>query len=285
MTSIRIAVAQGVGTRAQIPDGVSIREHGRRIRELMTVAADGGARLISFTEGALSAYPDKRWLSRDPDRLAESDWSRVDWAVLSEELAATVEHAGDVGVWAVVGSAHRDVGSARPFNSLYVISGTGQLVSRYDKRYLSPSESTYMYAAGDHPTVFEVDGFRFACALCCEACMPEVFIEYETLATDCVLIGGGDPRLAKANALLTGMWIAFAAPGSDGSGVASPDDRWLATRTSDGTPSVVFADLDPHAMRAGYDRGYRPWRAYFRQNSHCPTPAEVTAMLEPPRQT
>ncbi|MEQ7129448.1 carbon-nitrogen hydrolase family protein [Actinopolymorpha sp. B11F2] len=290
MATIRIAVAQGVGTHT--PDGASIREQGRRIRELMASAADGGARLILFTEGALSGYPDKRLMSRDPDRVTESDWSRVDWAVLEEELAATAGHAGDVGLWAVVGSVHRMAGGARPFNSLYVISETGHLVGRYDKRYLSPSEATFMFAAGDHPTVVELDGFRFGCALCIEANMPEVFIEYESLGADCVLLAtyadgpAAEPlgsSHSKAHALLTGMWIAFAAPGvapgTAVSCVASPDDRWLVRGDPDGTPQVLFADLNPDAMRAGYDRGYRPWRACYR-NGYCPTPDEVTALLK-----
>ncbi|WP_129664170.1 carbon-nitrogen hydrolase family protein [Phytoactinopolyspora endophytica] len=291
MAAIRIAVAQGVGT--QTPDGVSIREQGRQVRDLMASAADGGARLILFTEGALSAYPHKRLMSHDPDRVAESDWSRADWAVLEEELAATVKHAGDVGLWAVVGSVHLVAERERPFNSLYVISETGHLVGRYDKRYLSPTESTFMYAAGDHPTVFEVDGFRFGCASCIEANMPEVFIEYEALGTDCVLLASYDDRPAEplgdsrsmAHALLTGMWIAFAAPGvASGAAVscvASPDDRWLVRGRPDGTPQVLFADLDPEdpAMRAGYDRGYRPWRVCIR-NGYCPTPDEITALQE-----
>ncbi len=259
----------------------------------MASAADGGARLILFTEGALSAYPHKRLMSHDPDRVAESDWSRADWAVLEEELAATVKHAGDVGLWAVVGSVHLVAERERPFNSLYVISETGHLVGRYDKRYLSPTESTFMYAAGDHPTVFEVDGFRFGCASCIEANMPEVFIEYEALGTDCVLLASYDDRPAEplgdsrsmAHALLTGMWIAFAAPGvASGAAVscvASPDDRWLVRGRPDGTPQVLFADLDPEdpAMRAGYDRGYRPWRVCIR-NGYCPTPDEITALQE-----
>jgi predicted amidohydrolase len=293
MTTIRIAVAQGVGTQTP-PNGASIRHQGSRARELMARAADGGARLILFTEGALSTYPDKRWMSRDPDRVAESDWSRLDWAVLADELAATIEHAGELGLWAVVGSVHREAGHARPFNSLYVISETGHLADRYDKRFLSPTESTFMYAAGDQPTVFEVDGFRFGCALCIEANLPEVFIEYESLGTDCVLLASytdapaGDPlgsSRSMALASLTGMWIAFAAPGiaagTAASCVASPDERWLVRGRPDGTPQVQFADLDPQAMGASYDRGYRYWRACNR-NGHHPTRDEVTTWLASP---
>ncbi len=267
-------MAQGVGPMGS-PDADSIREQGRRVRELMGLAADGGARLVVFTEGALSGLPDRRLMSSDPDRVAESDWSRVDWQTLAAERQQTIERAGELGLWAVVGSLHREPGFGRPFNSLYVISDGGVLVGRYDKRFLSNNESSFMYAAGDHATVFSVDGMRFGCAICIEARWPEVFIEYESLGVDCVLLasysGGSaaeslDDRRPLAHALLTEMWIAFAvpgtAPGAMPSGVAAPDDRWLAQGRSDGTLQVVFADLDPNnrTVHAGYDSG-RAWRA------------------------
>jgi predicted amidohydrolase len=277
MAVLRIAVAQGVGT-TNVPDAESIREQGRRVRELMGLAADGGARLVLFTEGALSGYPGKRLMSSDPDRLAESDWSRVDWHVLAVERQQTIERAGELGLWAVVGSVHLEPGFGRPFNSLYVISDGGLLEGRYDKRYLSNIESSFMYEAGDHATVFSVDGIRFGCALCIEARLPEVFVEYESLGADCVLLSSYsdapaaeslDDRRPLAHALLTDMWIAFAVPGvavgSVTSGVAAPD-RWLARGQADGTPQLVFADLDPDnwAIHAGYDRG-GPWRTGHRE--------------------
>lgn len=266
-------MAQGVGT-TDSPDGEWIREQGRRVRELMRRAADGGARLVLFTEAALSGLPSWRVMSRDPDRLAEADWSRVDWPLLAAERQQTIERAGELGLWTVVGSVHREPGFGRPFNSLYVISDDGILVGRYDKRFLSPREAAVLYAAGDHATVITVDGMRFGCAICVEARMPEVFIEYEALGADCVLLASYsdapaaeslDDRRPLAYALLTEMWVAFAvpgtAPGTMTSGVAAPDDRWLAQGRADGTRQVVFADLDPdnRTVHAGYDSG-RAWR-------------------------
>ncbi|NYH93585.1 nitrilase-related carbon-nitrogen hydrolase [Actinopolymorpha rutila] len=274
MAVVRIAVAQGVGTNG-LPDAESTRERGRRVRELMGLAARGGARLVLFTEAALSGYPDKRVMSSDPDRLAESDWSRLDWRVIAAERQLTIDHAGELGLWTVVGSVHRESESGRPFNSLYVISDRGVLEGRYDKRYLSNSESSFMFAAGDHATVISVDGMRFGCALCIEARCPEVFTEYESLGADCVLLASYsdglaaeslDDRRPLAHALLTEMWVAFAVPGTVpgtvASGVAAPDDRWLARGRADGIPQVVFADLDPdnRAVHPGYDSG-RSWRA------------------------
>jgi predicted amidohydrolase len=274
MPVVRIAVAQGVGAM-DFPDPGSIREQGRRVRELMELAADGGARLVSFTEGALSGLPGPRLMSSDPDRRGKADWSRVDWQVLEDERHQTIALAGDLGLWTVVGSLHREPGVERPFNSLYVISDRGVLTGRYDKRFLSPRESSVLYSAGDHATVITVDGMRFGCAICIEARWPEVFIEYESLGADCVLLASYsgappaeslDDRRPLAHALLTEMWIAFAvpgtAPGAMASGVAAPDDRWLAQGKPDGTLQVVFADLDPdnQTVHAAFDSG-RAWRA------------------------
>jgi predicted amidohydrolase len=297
MSVVRIAVAQGLGTNG-LPDAGSIREQGRQVRELMKLAADGGARLVLFTETALSGYPDKRLMSKAPDRVAESDWSRVDWNVLAAELQQTIEYAGDLRLWTVVGSLHREAGSGRPYNSLYVVNDRGVLEGRYDKRYLSSNESLFMFDAGDHANVISVDGMRFGCAICIEARVPEVFTEYESLGVDCVLLAsytGGpaaatlDDRRPLAWALLTEMWVAFAVPGSEPgtvtSGVAAPDDRWLARGQADGTPQVVFADLDQDRLTVhpGFDPG-RAWRArQVTATRSRPGRVEFLGSAEPPR--
>jgi predicted amidohydrolase len=274
MVAMRIAVAQGIGAM-DFPDADSVREQGRRVRELMRLAADGGARLVLFTEGALSGLPGRQLPSSHPDRPGEADWSRVDWQVLEAERQQLIDLARELGLWAVVGSVHHEEGVERPFNSLYVISDRGVLVGRYDKRFLSNRESSVLYSAGDHATVITADGVRFGCAICIEARWPEVFVEYEMLGVDCVLLASYsgasraeslDDRRPLAHALLTEMWIAFAVPGTTPggmpSGVAAPDDRWLAQGTSEGTLRVVFADLDPdkRTVHPGFDSGH-VWRA------------------------
>lgn len=273
---VRIAVAQGVGT--QNFDSASITQQGWVVRELMRAAAAGSARLLLFTEGALSGYPQQRLISSAPGRVAEADWGLLAWDVLAEELRVTAELAGELGLWIVVGALHPRPGQ-RPFNSLYVIRDDGVIVDRYDKRYLSTTESTFLYDAGNRPTVFDVDGLTFGCALCIEAGLPEVFIEYESMNADCVLLASYstvpdslDEQRPLAHALLTQMWIAFSVPGLEPgrprSGVASSEARWLARGEDNGAPQVAFADLDPshEAAQAGYRYG-RPWRARHRAAS------------------
>ena len=274
---VRIAVAQGLGT--QKFDAASIAQQGREIRELMRVAATGSARLLLFTEGALSGYPQQRLISNDPGRVAEADWSLLAWDVLAHELRLTAALAGELRLWTVVGAVHPSPAGGRPFNSLHVISEAGVVVDRYDKRHLSTTESSFLYAAGSRPTTFEVDGLRFGCALCIEAGLPEVFIEYESMNADCVLLASYstmpdslDEQRPLAHALLTQMWIAFSVPGLEPgrplSGVAAPDGQWLARAEDNGAAQVVFADLDPShdAAQAGYRYG-RPWRARHRAAS------------------
>ena len=271
---VRIAVAQGLGT--QKFDAASIAQQGREIRELMLVAAAGSARLLLLTEGALSGYPQQRLISSEPGHVEEADWGLLAWDVLAHELRLTADLAGELRLWTVVGAVHPSPAGGRPFNSLHVISDAGVIVDRYDKRYLSTTEDSFLYAAGTRPTVFEVDGLTFGCALCIEAGLPEVFTEYESLNADCVLLssysttaGSLDEQRPLAHALLTQMWIAFSVPGLERgrplSGVASPDSTWLARGENNATPQVVFADLDPsdEAAQAGYRYG-RPWRARHR---------------------
>src|SRR3954453_23055844 len=167
---ITIAVAQ-----SQI--SADVRENGREIRDLMRRAHAEGAAIIHFPEGAMSGC----------SKAQIKDWDRVDWGLLVDELESVAERARDLGLWVVVGCSHRLTPPHRPHNSLYVISGRGEVATRYDKRYLSHTEITGWHTPGRGPCVFDVDGWRSGCALCIEVQFPEVFREYADLGVDCVL--------------------------------------------------------------------------------------------------
>ena len=101
----------------------------------MRRAAEAGARLIQFTEGAIFGY------KSEVGQHAPANWD-VDWSVLRNELETTAALAGELQLWTVVGSNHPLTPPNRPHNSLYVISDAGELVARYDKRLLSFNEVT-----------------------------------------------------------------------------------------------------------------------------------------------
>jgi predicted amidohydrolase len=115
------------------------------------------------------------------------DWAFFDWDLQEVELKGIADACGRLGIFAVVGGAHRLTTTHRPHNSVYIFSDRGKLLTRYDKRFLSHSENTDWYTPGRDPIIFEVDGYRFGCAICIEAQFYEVFAEYERLDVDAVL--------------------------------------------------------------------------------------------------
>ncbi|MEV6377762.1 carbon-nitrogen hydrolase family protein [Micromonospora musae] len=133
---IRIAVAQTEVT-------TDPRANGTAIRDAMRHAADQGARLVHLGEGALSGYAGAA-------KPHYAGW-RIDWAPVTEQLHRTMALAAELGVWVVAGGNHRLSGDHWPHNSLWVIDECGELVDRYDKRFLSHAEITGFYTPGDTP--------------------------------------------------------------------------------------------------------------------------------------
>lgn len=256
--SIKIAMAQSLIT----PD---VHANGSHIRDLMSRAATDGARLVQFTEGALSGY----------SKAQIRDWSAVDWQALREELEETAAHARRLGLWVVLGCNHRLTPPNRPHNSLYVISDEGRLIGRYDKRLCSHSEVTDWYTPGSSPFVFEVDRFRFGTLLCIEVQFPELFAEYERLGVDCLLFSAysKDPMfgiLAQAHAATNCYWLGLATPAQCSrdlpSAMIGPDGHVIDQAPATGTPAFVSTILNrtkPHYAIALTKA--RPWRALARR--------------------
>ncbi len=273
--TLRVAVAQS--TVPQDPtDGDSVRVAGREIRALMGEAAAVGARLVQFTEGALT-YPGKQVMTAGPGgHRVPADWGRVAWGVLREEAEAIAERAGELGMWTVFGSIHPLTGPNRPHNSLYVVSDRGSLVARYDKRFLSHTELSFLYSPGRDPLMVEVDGLRIGFALCIEARFPELFAEYERLDVDCVLLSvmaddASMAHLAQSYAMLYNYWVGYGVPAqfsaTSPAGIVAPGGRWLARAPGHGRPALAVADIDLDAQDPDVEaalRYARPWRRTAR---------------------
>jgi predicted amidohydrolase len=269
--TLRLAVAQS--TVPEDPtDRVALRAAGQEIRALMVEAAEAGARLVQFPEGAVT-YPSKHVMAAGPaGELVPADWSRAAWDVLREEAESITVLAGRLGLWTVFGSIHPLTPPNRPHNSLYVVSDRGQLVARYDKRFLSHTEVSYLYSPGHQPLVVEVDGIRFGFALCIEANFPEVFAEYERLDVNCVLLSvmvddAPRARVAQAYGTLYNYWVGYSVPSQFSatvpSGIVAPGGRWLAQCPADGQPALAVADIDLDSADPDIDvalRYARPWR-------------------------
>ena len=248
---------------AQIEVSSDVRRNGAVIRRALARAARDGARLAHFPEGALSGYV----------KSQIKDWGAVDWNALREELEQTAEAAGQLGIWAVIGANHRLTSPHRPHNSLYVISDAGTLAGRYDKRLCSNTEINDWYAPGSQPTIFSIDGFRFGCALCIEIHFPELFMEYERLGVDCILLSAysRDPIFGvttQAHAAINNVWLSLSTPTECSRGLASglvaPNGRFVA-RCRAGRSGTIIRDLDRNAPELDIAlTKARPWRRMAR---------------------
>lgn len=234
-----------------------IRANGAHIRTLLDRAAAEGATLALFGEGALSGYA----------KAQVSDWAKVDWAGLADELAAVSAHASALGIVAVIGSAHPS-GKPRPHNSLCVLPGS----ARYDKRYLSNTEINDWYTPGFEPRLVEHGGMAFGMTICIEVQFPELFAEYEALGVDSVLhatygIGPMGDTILRAHAATNCLWVAVATPANadePASGIIGPDGNWLA-RCGNGVGMAV-ATLDRNDARFDIALNKaRPWRRLARE--------------------
>jgi len=250
MTGIRIAIAQPEIT-------ADARKNGTEVRRLLKQAAAGKARLVQFPEGLLSGYAKEQI----------QDWADVDWAAVRDELEQIMALAAKLKIWVVLGSAHPLTPPNRPHNSLYVISDTGKIVDRYDKRFCSQTEITQYYSPGFEPVVFDVDGYRFGLMICVEINFPHLFSEYERLGVECLLLSAYPVDSifevkARAYAAINAYWIAMSLPAQTHhlmpSGLINPSGTYDALISA---ADLVLADLnrDDPALHVPLHLA-RPWR-------------------------
>ena len=254
-TILRIAVAQST-VREDPTDVDGLRASAAGVRRFMKDAADAGARLVHFPEGAI-CFPSKYVMSElGPDEVGPSDWTKASWTVMQEELDRIIALSGELGIWTVIASVHQLPAPTRPHNSAYVVSDQGKVVARYDERTLSTTKITYMYTPGTKPVTFEVDGYRFGLAVGMDVHFPELFTEYDRLDVDGVLVsystngGSGNDRSAteaRGHAAANTYWVSLAVAATPDSNLASGviDDMgdWVAECPSDGRPAIAVADL------------------------------------------
>lgn len=157
----------------QFPVSADITANLRHIKRQMDLASQRGARVAHFPEGALSGYA-----GTDFPTFAGFGWDQ-----LQDATTSVMNHASRLGIWVVTGSAHRLSGSRRPHNSLYIISDSGQITDRYDKRFCSgdPDERTgdlAHYSPGTHLSIWTIDGVRCGAQICYDYRYPELYREY-----------------------------------------------------------------------------------------------------------
>ena len=140
----------------------------------MRTAAKRGADVVHFPEGALSGYAGTDFASFDG----------FDWDGLGRATGSVLDLAAELGVWVVLGSAHRLSGGHKPHNSVYVVASTGEIVDRYDKRFCSgdadeDSGDLSHYTPGDHLCVWEINAIRCGALICYDYRYPELYRDYK----------------------------------------------------------------------------------------------------------
>jgi predicted amidohydrolase len=221
----------------------------------MKQAADAGARLVHFTEGAI-CLPGKRVMSSlGTGEIGPSDWTKAQWSVLKEELDQIAALSRELSIWTVIPSVHQVAAPTRPHNSIYVVSDRGKVVVRYDERMLSTTKITWMYAPGTQPITFDVDGYRFGLLLGLDVLFPELFTQYDQLDVDAVLLSYATTGSAKETvpiqvrgyAATNTYWISLAVPANPASnavsGVINPHGNWAVEAPPDAKPTIVATDL------------------------------------------
>lgn len=163
----------------QFPVSADIAANLRCVTRQLREARNRGARVAHFPEASLSGYAGVDFASHQG----------FDWTLLEESVRAVFELAGTLGIWVVLGSAHRLSGEHKPHNSLYIVDDRGALVDRYDKRFCAGSASAddgdlAHYSSGDHFSVFTIDGVRCGALICHDYRYPELYREYKRRGVD-----------------------------------------------------------------------------------------------------
>ncbi|RRN66385.1 carbon-nitrogen hydrolase family protein [Caulobacter sp. 602-1] len=185
---------------AQFAVSADIDANLAAIERLMRRARHAGADVAHFPEAALSGYAGVDFASFDG----------FDWARLEAATRRIMALAGELGLWVVIGSAHRLSEGRRPHNCAYVIDAGGALVDRYDKRFCAGDAAGLTgdlahYTPGDHFAVFEIAGVRCGVLICHDYRYPELYRAYHRLGARLMFHGfhaGGlsDGRFAAMEA-------------------------------------------------------------------------------------
>jgi deaminated glutathione amidase len=157
----------------QFSVSADIAGNAAQIKRQMTRASRGGARVVHFPEGALSGYAGTDFPAFDG----------FDWDTLRQATDDIAVHARHLGIWLVLGSAHRLTGANKPHNSLYIIDDSGRIIERYDKRFCAGDADGLTgdlahYSPGSHFSVWTIDGVTCGALICYDYRFPELYREY-----------------------------------------------------------------------------------------------------------
>lgn len=233
------------------------------IIKLIKKAASYKANLIHFPECALSGYAKQQI----------QDWSHINWDILNIELQKVQQACLKYNIHAAIGSNFLFCQNQRPRNSILWIDNKGKMSSRYDKRFCSHSEISDWYSPGKKPLTRVINGIKFGFILCIEVNFPELFMEYESLGVDCILMSSySDSSMfaiqAQGHAACNNYWLSLSIPQNVSSKQSSvfigPDGSIIST-CKPNQSDLIINSIDPNLDKWDIPcNKARPWRRLAR---------------------
>jgi len=155
----------------QFAESYSPRRNAAMIRRYLAKAKSRQAEIVHFHEACLSGYLARKQAPR-PDEAF--------WRALREATESICAEAARLGLWVVLGSAHRLTPPHKPTNCLYLISPDGQIVDRYDKRFCTGGDLN-AYTPGNHFVTFTLNGVTCSLLICFDLRFPELYRQLKKL--------------------------------------------------------------------------------------------------------
>jgi deaminated glutathione amidase len=159
----------------QFAVGSSIRRNGRQICRYIEKAADAGADVVHFPESALSGYAG----------IDFPNFVDYNWDLLKAETEKIQQAAAKHKIYVAFGSAHRIMGSDKPYQSLYLVNPKGQIQCRYDKRFCIKAELN-RYTPGNRFVFFTINGVKCSLLICFDVRFPELYRQLYKKGVKCL---------------------------------------------------------------------------------------------------
>ena len=142
-TTLRVAAVQFETTN-------EVEHNLARILAYLHEAAEAGARVVVFSELALTGYSKKAAFGKS-----------LEWETIDDAMQRIQSACAERGLYAVVGCPTRDSGAC--YCSAVTVGPDGQIVDTYEKIYRAGEAWA---SPGRRLSLFLIDGIRCACIIC-----------------------------------------------------------------------------------------------------------------------
>jgi len=232
----------------QMATTAEVESNAEKLRDAIDEAAEQDCELMVVPECALSGYLPARDL---------------DFAALQEAQDDLVAHAGERGLWFVLGTTtRRDEGR---FNTALLFSPDGDEVARYDKTQLTEGDKGAFLPGGELP-VWRLGEWTVGLQICFDMRFPENWRILRRQGAEVVLhlsnaSAGGAWKVPvlegtiRCRAAENGMFVVSAndarVPQMLVSAICDPDGKHLAS-AEENREMLITATLDRKAVRTDY---------------------------------